>query len=401
MTNKKENLFNVFKRKILPPAVFCGIVLFVASCKSSAPAPAAPAVSVIKPLYQEMKESDEYAGHLESPNVVRLSARVSGIVMQTPFEEGALVQAGDLLFVIDERPFKADLVSKEADVSKAQAQVSVQEVQLKRLDSVKGTRAISAQDYDQAVAAVKQAQAELGIAKAALDISHLNLQWAEVRAPIAGRVGRKLVTEGNLVNGGAGQATQLTTITLIDPIYAYIKVPESTFLKYQMLAQQKNSTDAKTVVPCSVQLENEQTFKHDGTINFVDNHIDPNTGTIEMRGVIPNSDGSLTPGLFARMSIPVGDPYKTLLVPDLAVGSDQNSRFLLVLGKDNVVEAHTVKLGTLFGKLRAIADGITQNDLIIVNGLQGARPGTKVAPTEIALNPDGTLPTTTSQEPKK
>jgi multidrug efflux system membrane fusion protein len=366
---------------------FCFLLLVCSTflaCKKDTPPTPTPNVSVSKPLMQEVLSYDEYSGHLDSPRVVNLTARVSGIVTQTPFTEGAMVKTGDVLFVIDDRPFKAEL-------DRAQAQFSVAEANYKRFESVKGTKAVSAAEYDQAVAQAQQAQAALRIAR-------LNLDWTKVTAPIDGRAGRKLVTEGNLVNGGSGETTPLTSITSIDPIYAYVNVPERAFLKYQKLSKEanQNSPDLKDFnLPCAIQLENETSFLHKGTIDFVDNHIDPSTGTMEMRGVIPNPDGALTPGLFARMKIQADKPHQALLVPDAAVGSDQNSKYVSVIGNENTVQVKPVKLGTLVGKLREITEGITKDDVVVVNGFQSARPNTKVALTEVIISPDGSIITPT------
>ena len=214
----------------------------------------------------------------------------------------------------------------------------------------------------------------------------MNLEWTRVTAPIAGRVSRMYVTVGNLINGGAGQATQLTTITSVDPMYCYVSVPERSFLKYQSYAErQKKSGLEAAKLPCLVRLENETNFPHEGVIDFVDNSLDQNTGTIQMRGVIANPNGALTPGLFAEMRITGSGPYQTLLVPDAAVGAEQNERVLMVVGKDDVVASRKVKLGELFGSLRSIVDGLKPDDRVIVNGLQLARAGAKVKPQDAPI----------------
>jgi multidrug efflux system membrane fusion protein len=204
-----------------------------------------------------------------------------------------------------------------------------------------------------------------------------------VTAPISGRVGRINVTVGNLINGGAGQATLLTSVVSVDPMYCYVPVPERAFLKYQTYAaraKQAGVRDAK--IPCYVRLENETTFPHAGIIDFIDNTLDTGTGTILLRGVIPNPDGALTPGLFASMRINGSGPYQTLLVPDMAIGTQQNERYLLVVGPDNVVASRRIKLGLLFGKLRSVVEGLKPHDRVVINGLQMAIPGMKVDPKE-------------------
>ena len=348
--------------------------------------PPAPAVTVSKPMGREVIEWDEYTGHLESPELVNVAARVSGFIEEAHFQEGALVHKGDVLFVIDDRSFRADLDSKTADVAKAVSQLELAQVHMARFEKVHGTKAISDEDYDTAKASLSQAQSVVAGAKAAEELSRLNLEWTRVVAPITGRISRKYVTEGNLVNGGVGQATLLTTISSVDPMYCYVDVDERTILKYQRLAQEKKRVSARDAqIPAFMQLENETTFPHEGVIDFVDNKVDPGTGTLRARGVFPNKNGYLTPGFFGRMRIPGSGRYHALLVPDSAIGTDQNIKFLLVVKADNTVDLRPVKLGALFGTLRSIEDGIGPDDRVITNGAQLARPGAKVAPTEAPI----------------
>ncbi|HEY2588068.1 MAG TPA: efflux RND transporter periplasmic adaptor subunit [Tepidisphaeraceae bacterium] len=352
-------------------------------------APPPPVVSVARPLQREVIEWDEYTGHLEAPESVDVVARVSGFVEETPFEEGAVVRKDDLLYVIDARPFKADLDSKLADVAKAQSQEELAEVHLKRFDKVHNTRAISEEDYDTAKAELSQAQSAVAAAKAAAEVSRLNLEWTRVVAPIGGRISRKYITKGNLINGGTGQVTLLTTIQSLDPIYCYVDVDERSILRYQRLAREKKRVSARDAkIPTFLQLENETYFPHEGVVDFVDNKVDPGTGTLRARGVFPNPDRSLTPGFFGRVRVPGSGRYQALLVPDSAIGTDQDLRFLLTVGPDSTVQLKPVTLGALFGKLRCIDAGIGPNDRVIVNGLQSARPGSKVDPQEVRIPAD-------------
>ena len=253
-----------------------------------------PAVTVSRPLVREVIEWDEYTGHLEAPETSNVQARVSGFIEQALVPEGAIVQKDALLFLIDDRPFKADLDSKRADVARAQSQADLAQVHLRRFDKVHDTRAISEDDYDTAKANYAQTLAVLAAAKAAARVSELNLEWTRVVAPISGRVSRMEVTAGNLVNGGGGggaQATLLTTIVSIDPIYCYCDVDEHSILKYQDLARQKKRVSARDArIPVFLQLENETNFPHEGVVDFVDNRLDPGTGTLRARGVFPNSE---------------------------------------------------------------------------------------------------------------
>jgi RND family efflux transporter MFP subunit len=348
----------------------------------SRPAPL-PTVTVSRPLNLDVIQWDAYSAYLSSPDTSNVEARVSGLVEEAPFQEGAIVRKGDLLFQIDPRPFQADYDSKKAAVSQATSIADQARVHLRRYAEVVGTRAVSQDDYDSAKASYEEARASLEAAGAALEASSLYLQWTRVTAPISGRVSRMNVQVGNLVNGGSGQATLLTTIVSIDPIYCYINVPESAALRYQELAvQEKYANVAGARIPCFLQLENETSFSHEGVIDFVDNQIDTSTGTAQMRGVFANPTGLLTPGLFALMRIPGSGRYKALLIPDEAVNTDQNERFVLTLDKDGLVQRRPIKLGALFGTLRSITDGLRSDEWVVVNGVQSAQPGAKVKPHE-------------------
>jgi len=359
--------------------------LLTSGCKKEAPTdpPPPPAVTVSLPLEREVIEWDEYTGRLDPVDSVDVRARVSGLIESAPFKEGSTVKKGDVLFIIDVRPFKADLDSKIADVAKAEAQLLLASSDFKRFEEAVKTSAVSQKDYDSAKSALDRAKADLAAAKAAEDASRLNVEWCRVTSPIDGRISNKRVTEGNLVNGGAGQATLLTTVVSLDPIYCYVTVDEASVLKYAELAREGKRVSARYAqIPCFMAVATETGFPHEGVVDFVDNRIDPNTGTVRARGVFPNSDFFLQPGMFARVRVPGSGRYNAVLVPDVAIGADQNRRFVLVVNADNVVEMHPVKLGALFGELRSIESGIKPDDRVIVNGLQRARPGTKVNPTE-------------------
>jgi RND family efflux transporter MFP subunit len=368
-------------------AALIALGLFGCDGKPPAPQPPPPAVTVAHPVQREVVEWDTYTGYLEAPESVSVAARVSGLITEAPFIEGSIVQKGDLLFVIDDRPFKADLDAKLADQEKAKAQQAIAQVTYDRLEGLRKDEAVSQQDLDNAMANLDQAVAAVASAKAAVESSRLDLEWCRVVSPINGRISNKLVTVGNLVNGGQGQATLLTTIQSVTPMYCYVDIDEHSVLKYQKLAVENkrvNSRDGS--VPCYVQISNESGFPHEGFIDFVDNHVDPATGTLRERGVLQNRSGLLIPGFFARLCIPGSDRYQTLLVPDTAIGNDQSRRNVLVVNKDNGVEARLVQLGALFGGLRSIISGLTPDDQVIINGQMHARPGATVAPTE------GTIP---------
>ena len=365
-------------------------------------APPPSKVTVSQPLQRDVIRWDQYSGYLSSPKTVTVSARVSGLIEQAPFQEGAIVHAGELLFKIDPRPFQADLDNKKAAVAQAKATADKTKADFARSVQLIRAQVIAPSDYDNTKASYGEAAASLSAAEAALETSRLNLEWTEVRAPITGRVSRMNVTVGNLVNGGSGQATALTTIVSIDPLYSYINVPENVALRYQKLAlQEKKSSVAGANVGCFLQLENETNFPHQGTIDFVDNQVDVNTGTQQIRCVIGNPTTILTPGLFALTRIPASGRYQALLIPDAAVNTDQDERYLLIVGANDVVQQRPVKLGALFGTLRSITDGLKPGDRVIVNGMQFAQSGAKVIPHEVPVSTQSldALESDTASEP--
>src|SRR3984957_3553768 len=361
----------------------------VPGCKRTIapPLPPPPAVTVSRPLQRYVIRWDQYSGYLSSPQTVTVNARVSGLIEEAPFQEGAIVHARDLLFRIDPRPFQADVDNKKAAVAQAKAMAAKTKADFERSTQLVRAQVIAQADYDTTRATYLEAAASLSAAAAALETSRLNLQWTDVRAPITGRVSRMNVTVGNLVNGGSGQATALTTIVSIDPLYCYINVPESAALRYQELAlKEKTGNVARANVGCFLQLENETNFPHQGLIDFVDNQVDVNTGTQQIRCVFANPTTILTPGLFAVTRIPASGRYQALLIPDAAVNTDQDERYLLIVGANDVVQQRPVKLGALFGNLRSITDGLKPGEKVIVNGTLSAMPGTKVEPHEVAVS---------------
>jgi RND family efflux transporter MFP subunit len=372
----------------LASLVLALVLALLPGCKGApaAQAPPPPTVTVSQPLQRDVVRWDEYSGYLSSPKMVTVNARVSGLIEEAPFQEGAVVHEGDLLFKIDPRPFQADLDNKKAAVAQARATAAKAKADFGRSIKLFQAQVIARSDFDTNKASYEEAAASLNAAEAALETSRLYLQWTEVRAPITGRVSRMNVTAGNLVNGGSGQATALTTIVSIDPLYCYMNVPESAALHYQELALQENkSTVAGAKVGCFLQLENETNFPHQGVIDFVDNQVDVNTGTVQIRCVFANPTTILTPGLFALTRIPASGRYQALLIPDAAVNTDQNERYLLIVGSDGVVQQRPVKLGALFGNLRSITDGLKPGERVIVNGMLSAMPGAKVDPHEVPV----------------
>jgi multidrug efflux system membrane fusion protein len=359
--------------------------------KAQSPAPPPPAtVTVARPIEREVIEWDDYTGHLEAVETVEVRARVSGFIESVSFLEGSIVKKGDLLLTIDPALFKADFDRAKAQVAQAESQVSRAQGEFKRAEQAVASKAISQEEYETRKFQLLSAQAALTAAQAAAETARLNLDYTKVVAPIAGRTSRAYVTAGNLINGGSGQTTVLTTITSIDPMYAYVDVDEQSVLKYQRLAQEKKRVSAReSKIPIFMRLSSETGFPHEGLVDFVDNRVDPQTGNLRARGVFSNPPpGYLTPGFFVRVRIPGSGRYKTLLIPDLSIGTDQDQRFVLIVGGDNTVERRVVKLGALFGRYRSVEEGLHPDDRVIINGTQRARPGAKVNPQETQLNVD-------------
>jgi RND family efflux transporter MFP subunit len=348
---------------------------------NAAAANAPPAqVTVAHPIQHEVIDWDEYSGRLEAPESVELRARVSGQIVEANFQEGTIIKQGDVLFVIDPRPYQAALNSALADIARAQAQLNEANTQLARVRGA--VNAVSEQEITSAQAAAQSAKAALQSAEANRDQQQLNLDWCKVTAPIGGRVGRKLVTPGNIITGGQASGTLLTTIVSIDPMFCYVDVDERSVLKYQRLAAEKKRVSAREArVPAFLQLANETTFPHEGYIDFVDNRVDPQTGTLRARGVFPNPTGALTPGFSATMRVPGSGRYIATLIPATAVVTQQNLKLLMTVDEQDIVQPRPVVLGTLFGDLQAIDSGVTPQERVIINGLLRARPGAKVQPT--------------------
>lgn len=360
--------------------ILAWLAMGLSGCHKTAapPAPAPPAVTVSHPLAREVEDWDSYTGYLSSPQTANVAARVSGLIISSPFHEGAMVREGQTLFTIDPRPFQADVDNKQAAVAQAEAQEYQARVHFQRFEKLKGTQAISEDDYVSAKAAAEVAQAAVAAAKAALEVSQLNLQWSHVTAPISGRISRIDVTVGNLVNGGSGQATPLTSIVSIDPLYCYVPVPEDAYLKYRTLLNlEQHEGNPAAQVACYLDLPGRASIA--GHIDFIDNSVQSSTGTIQVRGVFQNP-GWLIPGLFASMRIPQGPPHRALLIPQTAMVVEQNARSILVVGSDDMVQNKNVTFGRSYGPLQAVLSGLRANEQVVVQGVERATPGSKVSP---------------------
>jgi RND family efflux transporter MFP subunit len=365
------------------------LALLSAGCqKQSQTAPPPPTVTVNQPAQREVIEWDEYPGRLDAVDMVEVRARVSGYLESVHFKDGAEVKKGDLLFVIDPRQYQADLDRAKADLAQAESHYELTSNEQDRAERLLKTKTISAEEADARSDGKREAEAAIQSARAMLETAKLNMEYTHITAPIDGRIGRKLMTEGNLVNGNQGQSTLLTTIVSMDPLYCYFDADEQSILKYQQLAREgKGDSLRDGKIECELELANETGFPHHGVLDFVDNRIDPATGTLRVRGVFPNPapDRLLQPGFFARVRVPGSGKYNALLVPDLAIGTDQGQKFVFVVNDKNMVEYRTVKLGPVVDGLRVVREGIQSNDWVVVNGLMSVRPGAPVNPTRAAI----------------
>jgi len=356
------------------------------ACDKPAAAPPPPAVSTSRPLVKDIVEWDVLTGRLEATQTVEVRARVSGFLESINFKDGATVQKGDLLFVIDPRPYQAAFDRAEADVRQAEAHLSGTQNDLTRGNELLPTKAISQEEFDRRRSAAEEAGASLDAARAARATAALNLEFTHVQSPIAGRASRHLVTEGNLVTGGDVQGTLLTTIVSLDPINCYVDTDERSYLKYTRLAEAGQRPSSRDVPnPVWVALADEEGFPHEGHMDFVDNQLDPLTGTMVGRAVLPNPDLLLAPGMFVRLRLAGSGKYQAMLLPDEAIGTDQSQRFVWIVGPDGKAQYRTVTIGPLHEGLRIVRTGITADDRVIVTGVQRVRPGLVVTPQDVPI----------------
>jgi len=400
--------------------------LFLTSCaRPPAPAPsqAATPVTVSYPAEREVTDYANFTARTAAVDTVEVRARVSGYVEQVKFKEGALVDKGDVLVTIDPRPYAAELSRALAQLEEAKAALTQSKTQLAEAQALEARTiaglqyqdrrlerskklvpgvAISHQEFelqeseaDQSKADLSKAQAQVASSRAAIataqaavqsaeavvDLAKLNLEYTNVTAPISGRISRKLVTEGNLIQPGSVGGTPLTTIVSIDPIYAYFDVDERTVLRVRQLISEGKADSARDgTVPVQLALATEQGFPHEGVIDFVDNQVNPKTGTLRLRGVFRNSSEQLVPGMFGRVRVPIGRPHDALLVNERAIDNDQGQKILYVLNEQNEVTTRSIQVGALHAGLREVTAGLSAGDRVIVSGIQQVRPGLTVEP---------------------
>jgi multidrug efflux system membrane fusion protein len=345
-------------------------------------AAAAPPVTIAQPVKRTVTDWDEFTGRFDAVEEVQIRARVGGYVTSVEFRDGDIVKTGDLLYVIDSRPFEAVAEQANGQLSDARAKVELAKRELDRALTLTLNQTVTEATVDQRRQALQAAHAAEMQAEGTLKAAQLNIEFTHVLAPITGRVSRHLVTPGNLVQGSDnGASTLLTTIVSLDPIYIYFDVDEATYLKNNKLwFEGRRPSSRDTANPVEVALTGETKPSHDGKMDFLDNRLDVSTGTLRSRAVVPNKDLSVLPGQFGRVRLIGSSPYEALLIPDTAIATDQSRKIVFVVKDDDTVEARPVVLGPLDEGLRVIREGLKAEDRVIVDGIQRARVGAKVSP---------------------
>ena len=373
---------------IVLPAIVLGGCGESNSAKQGEPPP--PSVSVSEPLRRTVTEWDEFTGRFQAIDHVSIRPRVSGYLQSAHFHEGSMVKKGDLLFVIDPRPYEAAAEEAQGQLQTAQAQLTFATRDLERAVELGRTQAVSQQVIDQRRQALQSAEAAVIIAEGALKRAKLDVEFTQVVSPIDGRIGRKLMTEGNLVSGGDTSATVLTTVLSLDPIYFYFNIDEQTYLKNSRLRlADQPPTSQDNPNPVHVALPDDTDFPHEGHMNWIDNELDQGTGTLRGRALLRNPQLRFSPGQFGRVRLVGSGQYEALLLPDTAIGSDQSRKIVYVVGGDNRVEMREVKLGRLIDGLRVVREGVKPDDKVVVSGLQRVRAGAPVTPTRKTIAAGG------------
>jgi RND family efflux transporter MFP subunit len=361
------------------------VVITPAGAQTAAP----PPVTVSAPLQKEITEWDEFTGQFAAIDYVEIRARVSGYLTEIHFQDGQIVHKGDLLFVIDPRPYEATLASVQAQLGQAQAQVDLATRQLGRSAQLLKQGYEPQSNTDQRISDLKVATAAVEAAKAGIRSAELNVEFTHITAPISGRVSSHRVSIGNLITGNdSSTATLLTTVVSLDPIYFNFDVSEADYLAYQRATAKGNLQSAReNSVAVALHLTDEKGWAHTGHLNFVDNQVDRGSGTIRLRAVFPNPDFLFTAGQFGRIRIPGSEPYKAILIPDEALVSDQSRKIVMTVNDDNTIVPKVVRPGPTHDGLRIIRDGLLPTDRIVIDGLMRARPGAKVTPQPGTITP--------------
>ena len=371
------------------PAILAALC---AACGRPVPPPEAPpSVEVATPLSQRVTDWDDYSGRFEAVDAVEVRPRVSGAIESVHFRDGDVVKQGELLFVIDPRPYAAQLAHAKAQLAGARAQLANADAELKRAQALVGARLVSEADAEVRVATQQQAAADVAAAEATLQTQELNLSFTRVTAPLAGRASYRRLASGNIVTA---DTTVLTTIVTENPIRFVFDAPESALLKY------KRESDGARASPVEIRLQDETEYRWKGQVDFLDNALDRGSGTIRLRAVVDNPDGFISPGMFGQMRLFATKPFDAVLVPDQAIVTDQTRQVVYVVDAEGVVGQKVVRPGRLISGLRVIRDGLAPQDRIIISGVQRARPGRRVAvqegvvtafPTGVSRGEDSTL----------
>jgi multidrug efflux system membrane fusion protein len=380
------------------PAAWLVLAVALAGCSDSQKAAAPPpptAVTVANPVKRSIVDHDDYVGRFVAVDSVEIRARLSGYLSRIDFQDGQMVNKGDLLFTVDRRPFQIVLDQARANLELAKANLAFAESDLARGQELLRNKTITEQTFEQRTQAKRVAEASVSAQAALVHSAELDFnEFTELRAPVAGRVGDRRVSVGNLVTGGAGgNTTLLATIVSIDPIRFEFTFDEAAFLRYQRIAKDGNDIATRGgSASVKLKLIDEQDFVHEGRMDFVDNVIDRATGTIRGRAQFANADGLFTPGMFGNVRVPASQPYDALLVPEVAIASEQARKYVLVVDAENVARPKYVTLGELEGALRVVKDGLSPDDKVVTNGIAKIRPGQKVTPQAEGAPPNTAKP---------
>jgi len=377
-------------KMILPLGITVALVLLLSACEKAPEQQGGgfppPAVSVAKVIEREITPWEEFNGRVEATDTVEIRPRVGGVIEKTHYSEGDMVKQGDLLFVLDQKPFRAELARAEADLARAHAEADLARSEIRRAKNLVTRNLLSQDEYDQRVAAEAQANAKVRSVEATLQLVRLDLAYTEIRAPIDGRTGQALVTKGSLV---ASDPTPdlLTTVLSVDPVYVVFDIDELTYLRYFKKLQPASERDGRKKRPVFIGLGNEAGFPREGHVNFVDNHIAPDTGTIRVRAILDNAEGQLLPGLFARVKLLAPTSEKALLIADHAILTDQDRKYVYVLGAENKAMRRDIHIGRTYEGLRIVSDGLKPDEQIIVHGIQKVFfPNMPVMPQMIGMS---------------
>ena len=369
-----------------PLFVWLGLLLLllmeIGCKKASAPQQAPLPVNVLTVIEKEVNEWDEFTGRLDPVESVDIRPRVSGYITEIHFEAGAIVKNGDLLYVIDPRPYQADFDRAKAEVDRMDAQLKLAQIELNRAKELRDKNTISASEFDQKAATSQGSAAAKSSAEAAKNAAALNLEFTQIKSPIDGRVSDQRITVGNLVQPGAGPESVLTTVVSVDPIYAKVDADENAILKYVKLSEEGKRVSARTAkIPAWVELGNETDFPHEGHVDFVDNRLDPGTGTIRARIVLKNwNPNFITPGFFVRVRVAGATPYRAALVADRVISSQQGLKYAFVVKPDGTIERRNLETGSLFEGKRIVKSGLKDGEKVVSTRLQLLQAGMHVTP---------------------